>query len=84
MERDFSQGHIRGDGFELKQGRFKLDIRRKFFTMKVVRCWIELSGIAVDAPFLEMFKVRLDGALVNVIYWEVSGPTAGKSELGDL
>ncbi|KFP51017.1 hypothetical protein N323_10232, partial [Cathartes aura] len=54
-------------GFKLKEGRFRLDIRKKFLTMRVVRHWNRLPREAVDAPSLEAFKVRLDGALSNLI-----------------
>ena len=45
----------------------RLDIRKKFFTVKVVKHWHRLLREAVDAPSLETFKVRLDGALSNLI-----------------
>ena len=38
----------------------------------------------VDAPSLEVFKARLDGALGNLVWWEVSLPMAGELELSDL
>ncbi|KFR11894.1 hypothetical protein N306_12164, partial [Opisthocomus hoazin] len=47
--------------------RFRLDIRKKFFTMRVVKHWNRLPREAVDAPSLEVFKARLDGALSNLV-----------------
>ncbi|KFZ52413.1 hypothetical protein N338_04516, partial [Podiceps cristatus] len=55
------------NGFKLKEGRFRLDIRKKFFTLRVVRHWDRLPREAVDAPSLEVFKARLDGALSNLV-----------------
>ncbi|KFZ69276.1 hypothetical protein N338_05857, partial [Podiceps cristatus] len=55
------------NGFKLKDGRFRLDIRRKFFPMRVLRHWNRLPREAVDAPSLEVFKARLDGALSSLV-----------------
>ena len=48
----------------MKEGRFRLDVRRKFFTMKAVSCWNRLPREVVDALSLEVLKTRFDGALV--------------------
>ncbi|KFQ28205.1 hypothetical protein N332_13973, partial [Mesitornis unicolor] len=55
------------NGFKLEEGRFRLDIRKKFFTVKVVRHWHRLPREAVDAPSVEGFKARLDRALGNLV-----------------
>ncbi|KAK4817304.1 hypothetical protein QYF61_009157 [Mycteria americana] len=57
----------RGNGFELKEGRFRLDIRKKVFTLRVARHRNRLPREVVDAPALEVFKARLDGALSNLV-----------------
>ena len=60
----------RGNGFKLGQGRFSLDIRRKFFT-QVVKHWNRLPKEVVDGPSLEAFKARLDVALGSLVSWFV-------------
>jgi len=54
-------------GFKLREGRFRLDIRKKSFTMRVVKHWRMLPGEVVEAPSLETFKARLDRALSNLV-----------------
>ena len=58
-----------GNGFKLRKGKFRLDIRRKFFTQRVVTHWNRLPKEAVDAPSLEAFKARLDVALSSLVWW---------------
>ena len=67
----------RGNGCKQRQGRFTLDMRRKFFTQRVVMHWTRLPKEAVDAPSLEAFKARLDVALGSLVWRLATLPTAG-------
>ena len=46
-----------------------MEIRKKFFTQRVVTHWSRLPKVVVDAPFLEAFKARLDVALGSLVLW---------------
>jgi len=67
----------RSNGFKLGEGGFRLDIRKKLFTMRVVKPWHRLAREAVEAPSLETFKARLDGALSNLVWLKMSLLTGG-------
>ncbi|KFU94068.1 hypothetical protein M959_00708, partial [Chaetura pelagica] len=55
------------NGSKLEEGRFRLDIRSKLFSVRVVRHWNRLPREAVEAPSLEVFKARLGGALSKLV-----------------
>jgi len=58
-----------------------LDMRRKFFTQRVVTHWNRLPKEGVYAPTLEAFKARLDVALGSLVCWLVTLHVAGGLEL---
>jgi len=57
----------RGNSFKLRHGRFRLDIRRKFFIQRMVKHWNRLPTEVVDAPSLDAFKARLSVALGSLV-----------------
>jgi len=74
----------RGNGCRCREGRFRLDIRKKFFTLRVVKPWHRLPREVGDAPSLETFKIRLDRAVSNPIQLKMSLLIAGGLGLDGL
>ena len=67
LSRRMCSERTRGNGFKMGEGRFRLNIRKNLFTVRVVRRWNRLPREGVDAPSLEAFKAREVGTLCNLV-----------------
>ena len=56
-----------GNGSKLRQGRFRLDMRKHFFTKRVGKRWNRPPAEVVDAPSLPVLKRHLDNILNSML-----------------
>ncbi|KAK4823664.1 hypothetical protein QYF61_005016 [Mycteria americana] len=67
----FTSSHMektRSNGYKLLLGRFQLDTRGKFFTVRTISHWNNLPREVVDSPTLEAFRIRLDRVLGHLVF----------------
>ena len=73
----FDSDRIRQNGFKLNEGRFRLAVRKTFFTQRAMKHWHRLLRDVVGLPPLEALKARLDRAPGSLSWWVSTSPWQG-------
>jgi len=57
----------KGNRHALENRKFQMNMRKKFFTLKVTEHWNRLPREVVESPSLEIFKICLDALLRSLL-----------------
>jgi len=57
----------RGNGHKLKHKKFRLNVRKNFFPLRVTEHWNRLPREVVESPSLDIFKTRRDTVLCSLL-----------------
>jgi len=57
----------RGNRHKLKHRKFKLNMRKNFFTLRMTEHWNRLPRGAMESTFLDIFKTLLEEVLCSLL-----------------